>query len=322
VTTAAAPAALRQPGIPGARLAAIARLGVRRVEAQVPELAHGWRVRVGTLARRLGIAVTVREDLAVPARWRREDRAARTGMHQLWADDPQVTDVIDIRPDLRESARRFALAHEIGHVVLYREFERLAERLSLREHEQFANAFAVELLVPRGARTELAARFRSAEQPVELLRLADALGVSPRTLLRFANRDRWMQGLDVIWFDIRCMPNRYTGRDRRLRVFDSVLDRQRWFVPGNRSVVGAFGGDGWLLEMTRRTRHAELELDISRRSLADGPRYIREPVTASVSALRLRHAVGDRGMEVLAFAKLAPDSGPAGAPLHASAPTR
>jgi hypothetical protein len=302
------PADLEPPPGQAARVAAVARVGVRRVEAQAPDLCRSWRVRVATLARRLGIAVTVRPDLGAPARWRRERTAGRLDMQPLWSDEPPIADFIDIRPDLRESARRFALAHEIGHVILYREFGGWAPRLSAGEQEVFANAFAVELLVPRAARADLAERFRTAGGPIEFLRLADALGLSPRTLMRFAARHGWMRGLDRVWLDIRCVPNRYTGRDRRLRVFDAVLDRERWFLPANRSVDGALGGDAWLLELTRRTRSAKVEVAISRRRLVSGPRYTREHVPASVHALRLHHGGTGRGMEILALAVLDRDA--------------
>jgi hypothetical protein len=280
-----------------------ARSATRAVEEALPDRCRQRRVDVVGLAHDLEIVVRSREVLSARAQWYRL-RTAEPEVPTLWDEPPREIDVIEVRCDLRDSTRRFAIAHEIAHVILHRRAGKQAHRVSLAWEERFANAFAAELLIPRSHRAEIVAEFRSAEEPLALLRLADSLGVSPRTLLRFAATDGWLVGIDRVWLDVRSLLNRHTKRDKRLRVFDAVLDRQKWFIPRNRSVAGVLGSDDWLVSAGRRTRRTEARVDISRRAQNPPHRFVHCSVPARLVGLRLGRPSIANGMEFLACAEL------------------
>lgn len=284
------------------RVWSLAREAVARVEAEQERHCIRRRVDVASLAKELAIRVQTKADLVPRARWRRYRLADRSAALRLWDPDAMLIDVIDVRADLRESARRFALAHEIGHVVLHRGPNQV--ELSPAEHERFANAFATELLIPRAFRAEIASDFRRSAHPTELLRLTDALGVSPRTMLRFARAHNWLEGLDHLWLDVRSLPNHYTKRDRRPRIFDAILDRDRWFVPRNRSVAGVLGSDDWLDATGRGVTATAARMDIAERNHGGRVRFVRRSIPADVAAVRLRRATSGIGMEILASVSL------------------
>lgn len=241
----------------------------------------------------LGIEVQYRADLPAPARWHRV-RAQAARQPALWEDASisSQRDLILLRSDLPETARRFALAHEIGHAVLQRNREALPKfdrclPLDSALEERYANAFAGELLLPTHRIYEIRAQFRSATNPLELLRLASLLGVSPQMLLVRAERDRWMSGLDGAWLDIRVAPNQATGLDRRARIHRVALDTRRWLLPANRSIAGALGDDTWLTGLDKN-RDFRGEIDISYRTRDSRPRWVHVHVPAHVTARRLR----------------------------------
>jgi hypothetical protein len=269
-----------------------------------PDRCERWRVEVSGLAEDLGVKIDTRRGMTGRARWQRVRRVDPLREASLWSEGPREIDVIQLRPELRESTRRFALAHELGHVIMHRRHRRLASLLSPSEHEQFANAFANELLLPRSHRAELIKRFCGVTEPVEMLRLSDSLGVSPQTLLRSARRENWLEGLDHGWIDIRVLPNRHTGKDRRPRVYYSTFDRSRWFLPSNRSVAGAFGGDEWLVSAELEVAHAERTLRISSCREHVVPRFVQTLLRTHLAALRLYRTRAPYGMEFLARARL------------------
>ena len=271
-----------------------------RLERDAPELCRRRRVAIVRIAERLEIAVHTQADLDAPARWH-QVRQMSSRAPRLWEERSTVADIVYVRAGLRDSARRFAIAHEIGHVLLHRRSRGRA--ISVAHQERFANTFAAELLIPRVRRAEVRELFRAANDPALLLSISDALGVSPRTLLRRAHVDDWLEGLDRIWLDIRVRPNHYTGRDRRARVFDAVLDRRNWFLPRNRSITGLLGRDDWLATTGRRMAMSG-HIDISRWVHEDLPRSVHDDVPANVTALRLRRPASSPAMEVLACVEL------------------
>jgi uncharacterized protein DUF955 len=288
-----------------------ARSAARRLAAQAPEHCGGWRVGVKGLADMLDIEVRHRRDLRAPARWHRV-RARPTRQPTLW-DEPYAPtaehDLILLRSDLPEAARRFALAHEIGHAVLQRERDvhhcldaRLESSSGLVEC--YANAFAAELLLPTKHVAVVRARLRKASDPVELLQVASSLGVSPQTLLYRAQEERWMAGLGRIWLDIRVLPNRFTGCERRPRIHRAVLDKSRWFLPSNRSMVGALGDDSWLSGVDPRRSFTGL-LEISEHAQdSDRRRWINKKMPVEVSARRLRYTSNVAGIDFLACVQM------------------
>lgn len=280
-----------------------ATLAAVQLQKEAPDHCQRRRVAVSRLATELGIEVHTRHGLDVPARWHRS-RTQPLIAPQLWDERPASRDIIYVRPGLRDSARRFAIAHEIGHVVLNRTLGGCGTDLPIPDQEHFANIFAAELLLPMDSLDEIRDQFRQSSDPAALLRVADSLGVSPQVLLRRAHTDNWLSGLSRIWVDIRSVPNRHTGRDRRPRIYKVVVDRASWFLPCNRSVTGAFGGDEWLSRAGRSLRTTG-SLQISQRATSDGPRFHRSTVQVEVEALRLRRPGLTPGMEVLAHVDLA-----------------
>jgi hypothetical protein len=257
------------------------------------------------LAEDLDVQVSVNADLGSGGRWRRHLEEAPLEP-RLWGDEGRATrEVVELRRDMTGLARRFALAHELGHAILDRYPEKQTADLPVNEQERFASAFAAELLLA-GLEESARERFRETQDALDLLDLANSVGVPPRILLLRAARDNWLAGLDVLWLDIQTIPNLETGRDRRPRIFRTVCDRDRWFLPRNRSVHGALGGDAWL-SSTRRVISASLNLDISRRCGAP-PKFVHKVVPVQVDAFRMRLAPEGPGPEVLAHVRLLVES--------------
>lgn len=290
-------------------------LAQRAAHGIVARLSHGWgpRVEIDQVVRDLGVELTNREKLQAPARWYHSAPSCEPASPRLWPVETG-TDHVEVRAGLRTATRRFAIAHELGHVVLHRDYQTLAGSLSGKETERFANVFAAELLLPPKLRATARTRFRELTDPADLLRLADALGVPARTIWRFARQERWLRGRNVIWLDVRCMPNRHTRRDRRLRIYDVVLDRQRWFLPTNRSVAGVFGSDRWLSDAANAEVRAEATMEMSSCAKGPGPRFPRIAQEVSVRALRLNRSAPTPGLEVIVVARpIAPVPTPASA---------
>lgn len=278
-----------------------ASIAALRVAAEAPVPARRWRADPAGIARELNIEVLTREGLPARARWirRREDPCGG-----LWPQVPRERDVIEVRPDLPDATRRFAIAHEVGHIYFHRHLHHAAGWLTLEGQERFANAFAAEILIPRAHRQRVFEQFRAADDPVAMLRLAGSLGVSPRALMRFAAANGWLSGMDRVWLDVRALPNRYTNRDRRLRIYDAVLDRQRWFLPTNRSLRGVLGVDRWLVRASYVPARTRATVEIARRIPAPARRFESCSVPAEVAGVRLRRSQAVHGMEFLATANL------------------
>lgn len=290
--------------------ASLARSAARRIVAHSPTYG-GAKVEVDRLACELGVEVTAQERLYSPARWHQSVHRPEEGALRLWDPPESTIDRVEVRAGLRDATRRFALAHELGHVVLHREHTALARSFGEHDAEHFANAFAAELLVPPPLRCKLRSRFRSATDPVELLRLGDFAGVPPRTLLRFARSEQWLRGTDVVWLDVRRLLNRFTGRDRCLRIYDAVFDRSSWFLPTNRSIAGVFGSDRRLSELRSGVIEMEARIELNRRSNGPGPRFRRTSHIVLLKALRLHRARDGHGLEIVALAHPLDDRIPA-----------
>ncbi|HEX5527703.1 MAG TPA: ImmA/IrrE family metallo-endopeptidase [Solirubrobacterales bacterium] len=202
-------------------------------------------------------------------------------------------------------ARRFTLAHELGHAVLDREMGGHSNELPVEEQEEYAEAFAAELLLPDSLAQSLRASFVQAPDVRVALDLAKSVRVPPKVLLVRASRENWLEGLDVVWLEIRTAPNKVTGRDSRPRIFYCVRDRDRWYVPTNRSIRGVFGRDDWLLGARRQLAiKAPMEID---RLHGSPVKFIRESVPAAAVAFRMRRPGPAFGPEVLARVELHPE---------------
>jgi hypothetical protein len=263
-----------------------------------PDSVQGRRVRVTRLARMLGMTINEQAELGARARW--HPKVGSDDL-RLWNDPNESSlGVIQLEPKLSDTTRRFAIAHEIGHAILWRDHSEIAGQLPGYWRERFANVFAAELLVTNGCRDHVMREFRDATTPPDLLRICDSVGVSPATLLRFAReRIEWLRGLDQAWLDVRRSRNRHTGREPRLRVTRVYLDRERWFLPENQSVARLLGNDTWLTVAGPDFRVESFVVAISRRNIGEEPRFMETTLEATISALRLKRSRSLEGMEIL-----------------------
>ena len=191
-------------------------------------------VRVSALLKRLGIGVRVDPDL-------RDD-----GLLERYQG--LVTRfVIRIRNDLSHTHGRFVLAHELGHVVLQTQHQALADRWDLRTREKFANVFARELLIPTRLRETLRHEFKRVRGALELLRLTDQWGIHPVAGIRFAaSHPDWTAGHPKILLKVAHAPNRFTGKEQRLRIVAAAFDRARFYVATNQSFQRLSPDESWL----------------------------------------------------------------------------
>jgi hypothetical protein len=277
----------------------------RRILREFPHRIESSGVELEGLAQELEVKVVPQRELPTLGRWHRFRRPPGPEL-RLWSEEAPEADVVHLKTDIDNTPRRrFVLAHEIGHAVLHRQLDGRSMELPISEQEQFANAFAAELLLPSSMAGRLREPFQQLTDVLELLRLAGSVRVPARVLLIRAKRENWLEGVDVLWVDIRTVPNRFTGRERRLRVFDSVCDKSRWFLPSNKSVKGTFGDDTWLVGMGPKAR-AGGRIKISRRS-GSPPKFVNTSVPAETVAFRLRSPKSDFGPEVLARVCLGPE---------------
>ena len=213
---------------------------------------------------------------------------------------------IMVRADLPQPAFRFVVAHEIGHAVLLRKHPLLADRWELTQREVFANTFACQLLVPPQSRSEFAQRFRDMGHARNLLGLASDFGLSPYSMLAFADTERvCFSGSESIWLRVKNRPNRFTGVDARLRVATAHYDRERYYVPTNQSVRSLCGEDDWLsaCEMGGSVSLDRGSITVSILEKTDHPKYRRSRVAASLSATKLRASKADGLPQFLVLAR-------------------
>jgi uncharacterized protein DUF955 len=257
------------------------------------------------LAEDLGVEIVRAPRLPVAGRWHKYRRPAPVEP-RLWEEESEEIELVRMKTGRENTpARRFTLAHELGHAILDREMKGRSTELPVEEQEQFANRFAAELLLPDDLARSLRERFVGLEDVFGALELAHSVRVPPKLLLVRASRENWLEGMDVLWLDIRTTPNRYTGRDSRPRILDTVRDRARWFLPPNRSVRGVFGDDDWLARASRQLSTSG-RIEISR--LYGSPaKFVSKSVPAETLAFRMSRPGHSHGPEVLARVDLSPE---------------
>jgi hypothetical protein len=216
-----------------------------------PALCRARQPDIAALIAALGIQVEIQADLKDRARWVRFEPTGGAAQ-PLWtsADDPDAWEDLGkilLRPDASAVARRFLLAHELGHAMMFRDCRSATWSTEINVREIYANEFAREVLIPPDIRPRLRADFRSFTEPQEVIDLARYMGVPIGQLLAFAayHPPGWLGGSDQIWIDVRHMRNTATKRMPRLRVNASWLDVRRWFIPRNRSVENVVVGVSW-----------------------------------------------------------------------------
>jgi hypothetical protein len=256
----------------------LARNEARAIQRSHPGIFQKIPVSVSDLASALGFSLERRPELRQRAR-----------LEILERDGHKVT-TIALRDDLDRNVSRFAVAHEIGHAVLFRKHAEAFETWDSHRREVFANLFAGELLTPSEIRSQMAATFRSLPDPPALLKMASRLGLSPRALLTVATLEpSWITGFEKIWLRVKYVENAYTHRDPKLRVVSAHYDRKRFYVATNQSLARFAGNDIWLnslpvMSLVRHTTNIAIQL---RRPPGSEPRFRRMEVCAELSAIRL-----------------------------------
>jgi hypothetical protein len=234
-------------------------------------------VRVSQLLKRVGIGIRIDPNL-------RED-----GVVERY-HGPPTRFAIRIRGDLSPTRGRFVLAHELGHVLLLTQHEKLADRWDLRTREKFANVFARELLIPTSLRGELRQRFKQISSALELLRLTDQWGIHPVAGIRFAaSHFDWTAGHPRIILKVAYTPNRFTGKEQRLRVVAAAFDRDRFYVATNQSFQRLSPDESWLALLPAGSESAQhnVTFRLATRTFTGAARYKTVEYACDVSALRL-----------------------------------
>lgn len=241
-------------------LLALAEEAAFRYHAEHSAVFGSVPVRVSALLKRLGIEVRVDHKLGDDAIVERF-----TGSSGRF--------VVRVRKDLSANRGRFVLAHELGHVFLLTEHPKLVERWNLRTRERFANAFARELLLPSHLRSSLRSQFRAVSTAIEFVRAADRWGIHPGSALRFvASHGDWTVDDQRVILAISHTPNRFTGREPRLRVVAAAFDRTRFFVATNQSFRRLCPDETWLSslgpggQVTHESLHIELPTRVERQN--------------------------------------------------------
>lgn len=135
--------------------------------------------------------------------------------------------VVQLKPGLTKNRKRFALAHEVGHTLFYRDrgdgLKHQVGTLSKKEmmvEEKVCNMFARALLMPTSSMCDSMSAIPS-QSPWAVLtllnRLADKLNVSvPAIMMRLSEMEIESPPYAIVCF--RLMENRFTRADRCLRV--------------------------------------------------------------------------------------------------------
>ncbi len=213
--------------------AAAARLALA-MQADYPRYFLHTPVKASSIARVLGYRVKEVEKLAGRARI-------------YLADSDEIEGRIEVERGLPAYAARFAVAHEIGHAVLWTA-ERLSyPTLSLEEKEAFAHRYASRLLVPKWKDAEVRKVSRKGS-PEDIAMLAHNLGLSLAALLVFISAEKtFLSGSGIAWLLIRFAPNIYTATNPKYRIVAAAEDRDIMFVPRNVDIGKVLGKVDWIV---------------------------------------------------------------------------
>lgn len=275
----------------------LARVEARELQRQHPALFQEVPVPIFDVARVLDLKVEKRPELRQRARL------------EILKDEVHEAATIAIKPDLDRNVSRFAVAHEIGHVILIRKHPDAARDWEVRRREAFASTFAAELLAPPQLREELAQQFVSLTDPVALLRLASRLGLSPRAFLTLTSQEKsWTRASNKVWLRVKHIANTYTQQDPKLRIVSAYYDRDRFYIPLNQSFARFAGDDSWLASLppgTIATHVSEISLSF-KRERPTKPKFLSMRVPARLSALRLQASAAEPGAYLIVLADLQP----------------
>ena len=263
---------------PHSLAAEFARSDAREIQSRYPYFFDVLRVPVPDLAKALGLRIEERADLAQRAQL------------EVFTKGSEQESTIIVKSGLNQGVRRFAIAHEIGHFVLMQRRPHLSRSWSTLLRETFANRFAAELLLSPEGRGRMEDSFRDLSDPLELLRLASDVGLSPQALLTQAQARRPLtSGLSKIWLRVKYTENAVTHAEPRLRIISAYYDRDQFYIPENQSLTRFAGEDGWLssLPVGISFRQASMVSIQLKRPPDAVPKYRRTTLRADISAVRL-----------------------------------
>ncbi len=254
-----------------------ARRLANEVQKTFPVLFRDVPVQATKVARALGIAIELRADLNGRAHI------------QILEEEKQHHFKIFIKPNLSAPVGRFAVAHEIGHAVLVRHNPDILLSWDKARQESFANMFAAELLVPLTLREQCSDSFRRTESIDGLFELAKKLGLSISATLHVADEEHaWTRGCNNIWLSVRRSQNSFTLRDEKLRIVTAIYDREKYYVPRNKSIKSMTGEDGWLSNLrVSQSASRDYKLTISTITGIPRPKYSQVLYDARIHARRL-----------------------------------
>lgn len=274
---------------------ALAKREARALQREHERIFRNTPVPVSDLASVLGLAIEHRTELTERARLEVFDNR---GIRET---------TIAVRDGLDRNVSRFAVAHEIGHAILLRKYPEAAREWDLNRREVFASSFAAEILATPEIRANMAAGFRSLENPMGLLRLASEIGLSPRALLTVADREpSWIGGLNKIWLRVKYVENAFTHTDAKLRIVSAHYDKRLFYVATNQSLVRFVGSDRWVASLPVGTLvEYDTPVPIKLRRQTEGlPKFLTKQVPARISAVRLHPSAAEPAAYLIVLVEL------------------
>jgi len=274
----------------------LAREQAREVQGRFPFFFDRLRVPVVDLARALGLRIEERKELH-----------QRAQLEVLTTKDGAKEGSIILKPGMDQNVRRFAIAHEIGHFALIKERPHFFRAWDTARRETFANEFASELLISPEGRAKINSSFRRLSDPLDLLRLASSVGLSPKALLTQATTKRlFTTEITKIWLRVRHAENAVTHSEPRLRIVSAYYDRDRFFIPENQSLRSFAGGDAWLssLPVGVSSRQKSTVVVNLKRSPESTPKYLSTKLQADISAVRLASSTRGQGSVFILMAEI------------------
>lgn len=238
-------------------------------------------VDVSSVARALGFQVEHRDDIHEVAYL--ESRS----------DNEAHSFIINIQAGIPQYVEQFATAHEIGHAILLRDFPAHASSCSTRKREEFATAFALELLVPEKYRDECTRNFQAISSAREIFDLCGKLRVGPRVVLRMAKYyPGWTKASNRLWLLASYRVNSRSRQDPKIRIDHGIYDRDRYFVPTNKGLDSIGVEPKWLSGWTQAKWLDHHEARVRLDTCVGGRvrRYCAAEYLAKVTGVQLRNS--------------------------------
>jgi len=239
-------------------------------------------VKITRIAQFLGIRVSMDQTLS----------------RQVLLRNSQKRSEILIGKNINPLRGRFAVAHEIGHWYLLKAEPVLARTWERSKREQYANAFARQLLIPLDRRKKIFETFCGSSDVDRLLAVSQMLGIHPKTFLAFAQDEpHWMDGSKNIWLQVKNSSNKFTELEPRPRVIAAFYDRGRFFLPTNQSICSVFGTDRFLGDLdvgVSSSIPTPSRIHLYEKTASGRPRYKKTEHIIKCNGMRLPGHTGDQ----------------------------